>query len=417
MRLVNTATRLLEYFDDSQVSKHPYAILSHAWGPEEVLFHEVQDGQQAIRNKAGWVKMDKFCAMAQTHGFAYAWIDTCCIDKRSSAELSEAINSMYRYYHDAAVCYIYLEDVHKFVEEEEASREQVLTAVRSTRWLSRGWTLQEFVVPARRRFFFADWSEIEGGIDLLDALAESTGIDRTLLEDRSLLCNFCIAERMKWASKRQTTRGEDIAYSLMGLFNVNMPVLYGEGASNAFKRLQREIMEASFDMTIFAWRGDYLNSGFLAQSPANFADIPPLGPWAPWSLAPFSMTNVGLTLRLNIAHQQPPPENKPKTLSESGARLLAALQCDVQTPTGEWQTPMVYLESVEGANFIVNGKRCKAYRRVRCLEWLTMPSQRVVNIPYEDVLILQDEQYELVQQATKQHIFRNREGGGAIRIS
>ncbi|XXG94512.1 hypothetical protein Hte_000769 [Hypoxylon texense] len=364
--------------------------------------------------------MMNFCSTARKHGFTYAWMDTCCIDKRSSADLSEAINSMYRYYRDAAVCFIYLEDVRRCVETEDspsavsvlASRDQLLAAVRTTRWLTRGWTLQELVAPARRCFFTADWTEIEDGADLLDVLAESTGIGRNVLDDRDVLRSINIAERMKWASKRQTTRAEDVAYSLMGLFDVNFPVLYGEGMKNAFKRLQLEIIQSSFDMTIFAWRGEYSSSGLLAQSPADFADTPPLRLWAPWSISPYSMTNVGLSIRLGMVHKELVAGQevyKPPGSTSGSRMLLAALQCDVETEPGRWQTPMIYLGPVEGAYFFVNGRSCRAYRRIRCKEWdtMTLPTRQLVGSPYDnDVLVLQDEQYELALQAAQQHFSR-----------
>ncbi|KAI1208061.1 HET-domain-containing protein [Annulohypoxylon truncatum] len=419
MWLLDTKNITLEFLNEAQVLNHPYAILSHVWGHEEVLWHEVRDDRTAIQSKAGWEKIIRFCATAAKYGFAYAWVDTCCIDKRSSADLTEAINSMYKYYHDAAVCFIYLEDVHKCIDKGSnappgattATRDQLLSAVRTTKWISRGWTLQELLAPSRRCFFAADWSEIEEGGDLLDVLAETAEISRQLIEDRSLLRSFCIAERMRWASKRNVTRGEDVAYSLMGLFDVHMPVMYGEGAEVAFRRLQREIMQSSFDMTIFAWRADYESSGFLARSPADFADVPRLELWAPWNLAPFSSTNVGLSIRLNITNEQQilDANNQHHRKFEElpkGVTLVAALQCDVQTPTGQWQIPMVYLEPVKGARFFINGRNLKAYRRIRCAEWMTIPSEQLVGCPFEDILVLHDEQYELVRRATQQHYSR-----------
>ncbi|KAI0898188.1 HET-domain-containing protein [Annulohypoxylon nitens] len=415
MRLINTKTLFVESFDDSQVPKCPYAILSHMWGSEEVLFHEVQERQADITRKAGWIKMANFCATAQAHGFDYAWIDTCCIDKRYSAELSEAITSMYQYYYNAAVCFIYLEDVQTYTEGNgntpavtPKTRDEIIASACASRWHTRGWTLQEFVTPRRRHFFAADWTEIEDGSDLLDALAKSTGIGRRLLENRDSLSTFCVGDRMKWASKRQTTRPEDLVYSLMGLFNVSIPVLYGEGIRNAFKRLQYEIMQSSFDMTIFAWRGDYDGSGLLARTPADFAETPPVGLWAPWSLAPFQLTNVGLFIRVNLTDEQQlldQDKNQDQKFEKKpgSSTLLAALQCDVQTPVGQWKIPMIYLEPVLGASFFVNGKNCKAYRRIRCAQWVTLPSKQLAGCPYEDVLILQDEQYELVRRSMGQH--------------
>ncbi|KAI0378113.1 HET-domain-containing protein [Hypomontagnella monticulosa] len=409
MWLLNTETHVLEEFSEAQVSSRSYAILSHVWGSEEISFKDFEGNQAGLRSRRGWGKIVRFCDTARKHGLSHAWIDTCCIDKRNSADLTEAINSMYRYYYSAAACFIYLEDVHPSVKQEAdslsslaAARAQLLEAVRATRWISRGWTLQELLAPKRRCFLAADWSEIEDGDDLLGAIEESTGIDMAVLKDRDLISNLCVGERMKWASKRQTTREEDMAYSLMGLFNVNMPVMYGEGPTSAFKRLQREIMQSSFDMTIFAWRGDYSSSGMLAKSPADFADIPPLGLWAPVSVSPYLMTNVGLSIRLNITNRQQIEERQFKKLPQ-GAILRAALQCDVQTPTGQWEIPMIYLRPVARAHFFVNGKECRAYRRVQCAEWVTLPSKQLVGCPYEDVLVLQDEHYDLVRNATEHH--------------
>ncbi|KAI0135379.1 hypothetical protein F4814DRAFT_437034 [Daldinia grandis] len=413
MWLLNTEKLTLEYMNEAQVKELSYAILSHTWGSDEILFHELRGDQKALQGRTGWEKMARFCKTARTYGLGYAWMDTCCIDKHNSADLSEAINSTYKYYYDSAVCFIYLEDVYKYTDEAsnspggaEVPRSQLLARVRNTRWTTRGWTLHECIAPKQRCFLSSDWSEIQDGEDLLDALVESTRIDKDLLKDRDLLHNFCIAERMKWASGRQTTRIEDVAYCLMGIFKVNMPILYGEGANNAFKRLQREIMQSSFDMTIFVWYGNYESSGLLAQSPSDFAETPPLSIWAPWDISPFSMTNLGVSIGLHIINEQDIDEcGLPKNMD--GNKLLAALQCHVQTPKGQWEIPMIYLEPVLGANFLAKSKRWQAYRRIRCAERLTLPSKRLEGCCYEDIIVLQDEQYEMVCQAKEQHISRS----------
>jgi hypothetical protein len=190
--------------------------------------------------------------------------------------LSEAINSMYRYYYNAAECLVYLEDVPTKVE---GTIDQVgqADAIKCSRWFTRGWTLQELIAPKTRYFFAGDWSPIGTCAAFNKIIAEATGIDEQVLGNRDMLSNFCVAERMCWASRRQTTRSEDIAYSLMGLFNVNMPIIYGEGASKTFRRLQDEIMQTSFDQTILAWQGNYESSGLLAASPADFFSTPQVG--------------------------------------------------------------------------------------------------------------------------------------------
>jgi Heterokaryon incompatibility protein (HET) len=398
IRLLNTDTLKLEEFFDSKTP--PYVILSHTWGNEEVSFIEMQRNDVAIgsRLKEGFKKISNFCAMAKRHGFTYGWADSCCIDKRNSAELSEAINSMYRYYYNAAECLVYLEDVPAKIN---GAIDQVgqLGAIKSSRWFTRGWTLQELIAPKVRHFFAGDWSPIENCADFNKLVAEVTSIDEQVLENRDMLSNFCVAQRMSWASRRQTTRSEDIAYSLMGLFNVNMPVIYGEGATKAFRRLQTEIMQTSFDQTIFAWHANYESSGLLATSPADFFNTPQLGLWDPVNLSPFVMTNVGLSIRLNLIKKSEDGVVR-HTSSDAQVKksILAALQCDVKVGT-TWKILMVYLEPIENARFFVNGKSCKAYRRIRCAEWLPVAGKELAGWPYEDVLVLQDEHYQLLKRS------------------
>jgi hypothetical protein len=164
---------------------------------------------------------------------------SCCIDKTSTAELSEAINSMFRWYREATVCYAYLADV------TEASQ------IKSSRWFTRGWTLQELVAPATVWFYALDWKYLGSKLDLQSEIRYITGIDTEVLTTGELEM-VSIARRMSWAAKRQTTRIEDQAYSLMGIFDVNMPLLYGEGRK-AFVRLQEETMKTSDDQSLFAW--------------------------------------------------------------------------------------------------------------------------------------------------------------------
>jgi hypothetical protein len=173
----------------------------------------------------------------------YKWIDSCCIDKSSSAELSEAINSMYKWYANAQVCYAYLSDVD--VDQNLES------ALRLSQWFTRGWTLQELLAPRVVEFYDRNWIEIGTKQSLSWLLAEITGIGRGSLSGDKV--HTCIAKKMSWAARRETSRAEDSAYCLMGLFDVNMPLLYGEGAQKAFIRLQTEIMARTTDESIFAW--------------------------------------------------------------------------------------------------------------------------------------------------------------------
>jgi hypothetical protein len=320
MRLLNTASLQLKDFIGSNIP--PYAILSHTWGDEEVLFDDIQKG--TATSKRGYAKVKGCCQKAAEDDFGWAWIDTCCIDKSSSAELSEAINSMYEWYKSSTICYVYLQDVttslpnylnnsstkfdnikriryesikamgHKTLRESEIRRLERDMAANShtpfqsifrpqdfskSRWFTRGWTLQELIAPKVVEFYTAEWVEIGTKGSLPTQLSAITGIPaRILCGGSPSTCS--IAERMSWASKRQTSREEDLAYSLLGLFGVNMPLLYGEGRKSFF-RLQEEIMKQEEDYSIFAWSLQYdcaqSLTGLLAFSPADFSKTVPSG--------------------------------------------------------------------------------------------------------------------------------------------
>jgi len=400
MWLLNTDTLERKEFADSH-NIPAYAILSHTWGDDEIAFHEMQGAHDTAQVKAGFTKIVNFCRLAKARGYHYAWVDTCCIDKRSSAELSEAINSMYRYYRDAGECLVYLFDV---PTDDNMSRQQQLSYFRASRWFTRGWTLQELLAPKTRIFFSEKWIPIDDNGDLLDLLAEITSIDSRLLQNRDLLSTYCIAERMSWASTRQTTRSEDRAYSLMGLFNIHMPVLYGEGGESAFRRLQEEIIRISFDQSIFVWCGQHENSGLLAKSPSEFVGPPTLGLWAPVNLAPFMMTNMGLAIRMNITEIM--PHDRSWLSDDIGVDVyLAVIGCDVWDGAS-WGLLALFLQPVQDASFYVNGRVCKAYRRVKCHTWLRVPHRALAGrtgpTRFTDVLVLEDEHFDLVNRAIKE---------------
>lgn len=271
MWLINTETLKLEGFMGEAPS---YAILSHTWGPAEVTFADFHD-EMTRHNKAGFAKIKLTCDQARAEGIKYAWVDTCCINKESSAELSEAINSMFKWYRLATVCYAYLED---FPQVEIADS----SSLSYCRWFSRGWTLQELIAPRRLIFFVPNssgdtWRAIGRKDELHLGLEEITNIPSEILLQQKAIETISVAARMSWAVKRQTTREEDLAYSLMGIFNVNMPLLYGEGAK-AFIRLQEEILREVRDNSLFAWRSTEDQAakapyrGLFACSPEEFVD-------------------------------------------------------------------------------------------------------------------------------------------------
>jgi hypothetical protein len=238
--------RLLEY-NDSEFSLGTffgdniprYAILSHRWGAEEVTLADLTDGTG--KSKAGYRKI-RFCGeQARRDSLQYFWVDTCCIDKSNSTELAEAINSMFRWYQDATKCYVYLSDVPRPpFDADDKSNEPWESTFRKSQWFTRGWTLQELIAPASVEFFSRDWEQLGNKTSLERHIHEITGIPVKALQG-SPLSDFSVTERMLWAGRRQTTREEDMAYSLLGIFNVYMPLIYGEGRENAFKRLREEI--------------------------------------------------------------------------------------------------------------------------------------------------------------------------------
>ena len=294
MRLLHT--KLLEFgeFFDSQIPR--YAILSHRWAEKEVTFQEFEVGKQQVW--PGFVKIRNCCAVALTQGFDWVWIDTCCIDKKSSAELSEAINSMWRWYREAKECYVYLSDVHW------TSGMDLQDILKQSSWFTRGWTLQELLAPFQIVFFDREWNYIGEKQKMLTEISAVTGIRARYLDDIS---GASVATKMSWVSRRQTSRLEDMAYCLLGIFDINMPLLYGEGRK-AFLRLELEILKNSDDESIFAWKSTSKlpHDGLLALWPDSFADssdilgFTPFFPSDPHSGAvslerhPYSMTNKGL---------------------------------------------------------------------------------------------------------------------------
>ncbi|KAI0879990.1 HET-domain-containing protein [Annulohypoxylon maeteangense] len=281
----------------------PYAILSHTWGDEEVAFIDMSN-QDKVSKKEGYQKIEATCRVALEHDLNYAWVDTCCIDKSSSAELSEAINSMFAWYKKAVVCFVWLCDFASFPDKTLAEaitsfesrealeakgegfygdlpqqtaaeidlRNRVKKRLGNCKWFSRGWTLQELIAPSRINFYDKEWNYFGSKLELACVLSWITGVDTSVLKGRPL-DEILVGRRMSWASTRTTTRVEDIAYCLLGIFDINIPLLYGEG-EKAFIRLQEEIIRSSHDLSIFAWKADVNDlrrfRGLMANSPAEF---------------------------------------------------------------------------------------------------------------------------------------------------
>jgi len=300
MRLIDTTTLELVEFNEAELP--PYAILSHTWETSEVLYHDLvhEYPSPQVTTRPSFKKVRETCRVArEVHKYQHCWIDTCCIDKSSSAELSEAINSMFRWYKGAGVCLVYLADLRSSHSDDLAP----------CRWFTRGWTLQELIAPEEVLFYNFDWEYVGSKKDLVNGLSRITGISKQALLDAELLPRFPVAARMSWASSRQTTRVEDRAYCLMGLFDVNMPMLYGEG-EKAFLRLQQEIIGTSNDMSLFAWKSskkDEVVSGILAPSPDAFVSYKNFELSTELTTkfnGEFSITNNGLRLTTRLFYSR-----------------------------------------------------------------------------------------------------------------
>ncbi|EJF59843.1 HET-domain-containing protein [Dichomitus squalens LYAD-421 SS1] len=246
MRVLDTWSGLFVEVDQE---RKQFAILSHTWRKKEQTF--VPDDHLIWRDANLSRKIRDACRVAREAGYRYLWIDSCCIDKTSSSELSESINSMWQWYGRAKVCFAHLADVPSGDDPRAAE-----STFRKSRWFTRGWTLQELIAPSTVVFLSQDWNAIGTKLTLISPLEEITGIFAEALLHSKSLDDFSVAQRLSWAARRETTRKEDRAYSLLGIFNINMPTLYGEG-ERAFHRLLEEIVRRIPDQSIFAWGDIY----------------------------------------------------------------------------------------------------------------------------------------------------------------
>lgn len=284
----------------------PYVIISHVWQEMEVTFEDMPHFKTISASRSG----PKFSSASKITGASDAvlrqykgginhlWLDTVCIDKKNLTEFSAAINSMWQWYKQAEACFAYLEDF---------PSPSVPTLTQS-KWFTRGWTLQELVAPRKVLFFDKDWNAIGDKESLQRALTGRTKIAMDFLLHRQNISRASISQRMSWFAGRGTTVPEDTAYCLLGLFGVNMPLLYGEGRERAFRRLQEEIMRYSDDHSLFAWKRAVARpsgSGLLAESPDFFQET---GDYvhkpSRQNNRPFQMTNKGISIDLCLQQYQ-----------------------------------------------------------------------------------------------------------------
>ncbi|KAH7890838.1 heterokaryon incompatibility protein-domain-containing protein [Phlebopus sp. FC_14] len=282
-----------------------YAMLSHRWfdDGDEPTFQNFSF--RKTRSLSGYKKLVRFCKKARNdYGCDLAWADTCCIDKTSSSELDEAIRSMFRWYSNSYVCIAYLGDSSTASDFEDEV------------WFMRGWTLQELLAPTLLKFYGKGWLPISNSFnDKQDASVISVISRVTTIPEDDLVAYIPgpqrVREKMMWAARRRTTRVEDIAYSLIGVFDLGMAIAYGEG-DRAFYRLMVEIVESCHEWDIFLFEGEVSPFHFaLPQAPQSYHELP--SSWTQWNKTHprgnkwFTLTKRGMQFRLLVIDIDPVP--------------------------------------------------------------------------------------------------------------
>jgi hypothetical protein len=243
---------------------------------------------------------------------------------------------------------------------------------KDSRWFERGWTLQELIAPSKVVFLSKEWTRFGTKKTLEKDIQQVTGIDISVLRVADIH-SLTVAQRMSWISTRQTTRVEDIAYRLLGIFDVNMPLLYGEG-EKSFMRLQEEIVKKTNDQSLFAWRNNSAlansTAGLFADSPSYFkesGDFSSLG-LVNISSPPISVTNAGLSVSLYLI-----------PYDEKNGIYIASLWCTTQLPSNK--SPAIYLQRIYGdelQTLFPNVGIEEEYSRIRTNELETLDAQQKV---------------------------------------
>jgi len=271
---MNHADLHVERINEVVLAYFRYAMLSHRWERKEPLLHDIEGMViYDLEPVNGTPKLQSFCKVARDAGIRWAWSDTCCIDKSNNVELQESVNTMFVWYRHSALTIIYLSDVSPSSKSGTLAR---------SAWNGRSWTVQEFLAPKVVRFYQKDWSlylddrtpNHKDSITIMQELAHATGIDPQALVAFHPGMRGA-REKLQWASTRATTRQEDTAYSLFGIFGVHLPVIYGEKKHNALGRLLEAIVARSGDITALDWVGK--SSEFNSCLPADITpyQIPP----------------------------------------------------------------------------------------------------------------------------------------------
>jgi hypothetical protein len=228
----------------------PYAILSHRWiyqggQSEEVTYQEFQNLDNIVMQKSGYAKIKATCYQAWRDGLQYVWVDTCCIKQGDHDDVARNIRSMFAYYRNSCICYVYLADVST---QDDAWRESQFP---NSEWFKRGWTLQELLAPRDVAFFDREWNAIGSKLDFKDDIAQITTIPPDIISGKQALSKIHPLSRMAWRSGRQTTRPQDLAYCLAGLLGVSIDPDYTETFEQAMIRLWAAVLCLDSDYEVY----------------------------------------------------------------------------------------------------------------------------------------------------------------------
>ncbi|KAI1358212.1 heterokaryon incompatibility protein-domain-containing protein [Xylaria arbuscula] len=345
MRLLRTRQYALVERNDIPIPFPQYAILSHTWisPKDEITYQDFKSRKSDIENdifkQTGWAKLKRYCDRAAGDGWDWVWMDTCCIDKTNPADTQEAINAMFRWYQNSGICYAYLEDVDantaldrlgpidgncassldldtiaskdNLANPESFPHTLIQALLIKAKWFTRGWTLQELLAPPYLVFVDCAWRRIGAREHWAKEISKICRIEAKHLTgfNPTDYTSCSIAMRLSWASNRETTVEEDETYSLLGLFGISLPLIYGEGRLRAFNRLQRELITVYNDDSIFAWKAPSASTrhflvhnkdenpgtGILAPSIREFWDASSVRCFGLHGTT-FSMTNQGLEI-------------------------------------------------------------------------------------------------------------------------
>ncbi|KAJ8120805.1 hypothetical protein ONZ43_g2583 [Nemania bipapillata] len=367
MHLLNTATFKLNAGDQAIFKqKEGYAILSHRWVGEEISFQQLPDVEPELcsgKTPSSTPQIDKIrgaSKVARELNSQLLWIDSCCIDKTNAVELDETIRSMFKWYGGSKVCITYLDDV-----ESTGGRGPAIFNSNEvegpSKWFTRGWTLQELLAPNNMRFYNKNWVYIGTKHDHADALAQITGIDAEYLTGKKSFREACVAVKMSWMAGRTTTRVEDIAYSMLGIFNVHMNTRYGEGME-AFMRLQQELLTASnllIDESLFAWRMPKPEAGIELCSPRQEIEWQE-GEWGLLAASPEWFKHSGRVVIDGTSKIQRPPNE----FKVARAGVIAYIP-SVGTTKSEWVFRAATVWSIVGVPLVYIPRTMLPKRRGR----------------------------------------------------